>query len=68
MKDQFDTTVRFRVPKALKDRLERIAQAKVKLLAEIGREAVVEFVEREEARLNTNGHAATQPEAEVVHG
>lgn len=61
----FDAVIRFRAPKALESRLARIARKRVKRLPEISREAVVEFVEREEQRLGLSA-AITQPEPQTT--
>lgn len=49
--DSFSAVLRFRATPSLETRLQRIANHRVKKLPEIAREAVVEFVEREERRL-----------------
>jgi predicted transcriptional regulator len=48
--ESFDAAIRFRAPKELVARLRRIAAAKVKTLPEIGREACVQYADRQEGK------------------
>lgn len=47
----FDAMVRFRAPARLTERLKRIGKRKLKKLPEMGREALLRYVETEEKRL-----------------
>ena len=68
--DSFSSVLRFRAPLSLETRLQRIATHRVKKLPEIAREAVVEFVEREERRLGLgpSPSPAVQPQTQEVAG
>lgn len=54
----FDALLKFRVPGPLKERLERLAAVRVKTLAEVCREACVEYAERKEPAKVTETEAA----------
>lgn len=65
-KSNFDATVRFRVPVELLARLERIAAKRVKRVPELSREALVRFVEAEEAKDQANGHRSGPNQEEAA--
>jgi len=50
--------MRFRVPRKLRARLERIAMVKCKTVTEVSREAVHTYVETEEKKLEPKSVAA----------
>lgn len=54
MNTNFDQIVRFRAPSELKRRLSAVAAHRTKKTHEVAREAIVDFVEKEEARLGLN--------------
>lgn len=59
MEPRFDTTVKFKVPAQLAARLARLGTKRMKRISELGREAMVRFVEAEEAKEGQgNGHGA----------
>lgn len=49
--DTFNATLRFRIPDELESRLQAVARRRVKKLPEIGREAILAYVEEQESRL-----------------
>ncbi len=53
MKSDFTETIRFRVPKSIKLRFDRLAKRRTKNPSELGREAVLWFMEQEEATAKT---------------
>jgi len=60
MNTTFDQIVRFRAPSELKRRLSVVAARRTKKTHEVAREAIVAFVEAEEARLGLNQPAQVQ--------
>lgn len=59
MNMNFDQIVRFRAPSELKRRLAVVAAHRTKKTHEVAREAIVAFVEKEEARLGLTRTAET---------
>lgn len=55
----FDETFRFKAPRKLKARLARIAKVRTKKISELGREAFLEFAQKEELRLGITGKTSS---------
>ena len=62
----FDTLIRFRAPKSLRDRLETLARHKFKTVPELGREAVAQYVTQQERTQPSDSDLARAEKAEVA--